>query len=352
MLEALGAADRAWDTLVGTLGAPAPDGGLDRIWQVDLVDSVEGGGLALLAARDPVARFDRAASFAVVDREMPSGCALDLALARAVARGSLWRAAPATDEGTARAEVDALARLATPCAVTGEDRRAFQGHPERTIVDADLTGFDRGASLFFGWLDASFGSEPGRLLVGLWALAPTMTPGGASRWVGTPTGFDVLRISLANALWQGSKLDDVFVKFSVVRASADPPARLAWHVPWPATARRLASPDPVSPTGASYVLVDREGGAGESKLRLEAEWEDYGRMRWVAVKLDAAGRASAVLPIQSIDRATHASMTIDALDGVARVLIVGTNVGSTEHPFDPDQNEWEPHGWLLTLEGE
>ena len=359
-LDALRAAERAWDALTSTLGVPAPDGGLDGVWQVELVDNVEGGGSALLAARDPLARFDRAASFAVVDRATPAGCALDFALARAVARASLWRSAPATDEGSARAEVEALARLVTPCAPGEEDRRAFQAHPERTLVesrvdprvDPDSAAFDRGASLFFGWLDATFGSEPGGLLAGLWALSPTRTPAGAARWAGAPTGFDVMRVSLASALWQGSRLDDVFVKFAVERATADPPAHLAWHVPWPANARRLASPEPVGPTGASYVMVDLDGAPPTSRLRLEAEWEDYGRMRWVALKLDGMGRTTATLPIGSLDRATRASMTVDSLDGVSHVLVVGVNVGSTEHPFDPDQAEWEPHGWLLTLEGE
>ncbi len=351
-LEALRAADRAWDAITGTLGAPAPDGGLDGTWRVDLVDNVEGGVRTVLVARDPLARFDRASSAALVDRATPSGCALDFAMARAIARGSLWRGAPATDAGSALAEAEALAHLATPCASSEEDRGAFQTHPERPIVDASSTAFERGASLFFDWLDSTFGSEPGTLIVGLWALSPTRTPAGAARWAGTPTGFDVLGVSLANALWQGSRLDDVFVRFAVQRSSAFPPVRPAWHVPWPANVRRLSSPEPVAPTGASYVLVDLDGAPRGSKLRLEAEWEDYGRMRWVALKLDEDGRAMATLPIGSTDRATRASMTVDSLDGVSRVLVVGANVGSTEHPFDPDQGEWEPHGWLLTLEGE
>ena len=219
-------------------------------------------------------------------------------------------------------------------------------------MNPESTAFDRGASLFFGWLDATFGSQPATLILGLWALSPTRTPAGASRWASEPTAFDVLRVSLANALWQGSTVDDVFAKFAVERASADPPPRPAWHVPWPLKGRRLSAPEPVEPTGASYVLIDCEGAPAGSKLRLEAEWEDYGRMRWFAVKLDAAGRAKGELPIRSNDRATRASMTVDELDGVAQVLVVGANVGSTEHPFDPDQGEWEPHSWLLTLEGE
>ncbi len=351
-LATLAAADRAWDAITGPLRAPAPDGGLDGIWHIELAGSVDGGGEAIMLRRDPLAPFDRASSHARVDRSLVPGCALDLAVARAVARGSQWRAAPATDESTARAQSEAIARLATPCAGADVDTDVFQAHPERALVDRSSPEYERGAGLFFGWLDATFAAEPGALLVGLWALAPTRTPFGADRWAAAPTSFDVLRESLKNALWQGSTLDDVVVRFDVARASMNPAARLAWHVPWPAQPRRLASPQPVAPTGASYVLVDHAGAPAGAKLRLEAEWEDYGRMRWVVVKLDATGRALAEVPIASLDRTPRASMTIESLEGTDRILVVAVNVGSTERPFDPGDGEWEPHGWLLTLGAE
>jgi hypothetical protein len=351
-LATLAAADRAWDAITGALGAPAPDGGADGRWHIELADAVDGGGEALLGERDPVARFDRASSFARVDRSLARGCALDLALARAVAQGSLWRAAPATDEASARAETETLARLATPCAGADGDTEVFQSHPERALVDRASAAYERGASLFFGWLDASFGSEPGALLVGLWALAPTRTSYDADRWAAAPTGFDVLRESLKNALGPGSTLDDVFVRFAVARASMAPPARAAWHVAWPVPPRRLASPEPVAPTGASYVLVDHRGAPPGAKLRLEPEWEDYGRMRWAVVKLDADGATLGEVPVTSLDRTAHASMTIESLDATDRLLVVGVNVGGTERRFDPGDGEWEPHGWLLTLAGE
>jgi hypothetical protein len=363
-LAALAAGDRAWEALTGTLGAPPPEGGLDGVWHVELADRVDGGGDAWLTARDPLGPFDRGSSVARIDRALTPGCALDLALARAVSRGSLWRAAPATDEGSARAEAETLARLATPCAGSDDDIGVFQSHPERPLVDPAWPAYDRGAALFFGWLDATFGAEPGALVVGLWSLSPTRTPVDSSRWAATPTGFDVLRKSLQSALWDGSTLDDVFVRFAVVRASAAPPTppvppvppsapvRLAWHVPWPSQARRLAAPEPVAPTGASYVLIDHAGAPAGARLRLEPEWEDFGRMRWMVMKLDAAGHAVAMVPIASLDRGTHASITVESLDTTDRVLVVGVNVGSTEGRFDPGQGEWEPHGWLLTLEGE
>jgi hypothetical protein len=356
-IDALAAADRMWEVLYGALALPAPDVDLDGAWHVYLVDQAQSAGAAVgagtpLREREPRAGFDAVTSFALVDRGTPPGCPLDLALARALSRASLWRSAPATDEGSARAETEVLARLAVPCATSQEDAKEFQLHPERTIVDPASLAFNRGAALFFGWLDDTFAREPGGLIRGLWALAPTRTPPNAWRWSATPTGFDVLRTSWKGAISIGSTLDDVFVRFALQRAHVTPSVRVAWRIPWPARARRVASPEPVSPTGASYVVVDHAGAPIGARLRVEADWEDYGRMRWVVVKLDAAGGTLAELTVTSLDRGTHASMTVESLEGVDRILIVGVDVGSTEQPFDPDQGAWEPHGWLLTVAGE
>jgi hypothetical protein len=351
----LSATDRAWDVATGALSLAPPDPGPDGIWHVYLVDGVDGGSTALLAERDALAHFDRASSFALVDRSLTAGCALDFAMARAVARASLWRMAPATDEGSARAETQMLARLATPCYVDAEghdEERVFQDDPERAVVDPASSSFERGASLFFEWLDATFTTCPGALVAGLWSLAPTQTPPEAWRWSGDPTGFDVLRVSLKRTLGTDSTFDDVLARFALHRALTLPPARVRWHVAWPAKGRRFASPIPVAPTGASYVLVDVAGAPGGARLRVEATWEDFGRMRWDIVKMDARGAVLADVPVTSLPLGTSASMTVEPLEGVDRVLIVGANVGSTEHPFDPDQGWWEPHGWLLTIEGE
>jgi hypothetical protein len=359
-LATVASADRAWDVLTGALALPPPIWDLDGAWHVFLVHGFPsddswptGGARALLRERDPRTRYDSATSVALIDRATPVGCPLDFALARALSRASLWRAAPATDEGSARAQAEVLARLAVPCAPPDEDAAEFfQSRPERTLVDPSSYVFDLGASLFFDWLDATFARAPGALVRGLWALAPTRTPPSATRWTATPTSFDVLRVSLKGALLPDSTLDEIFVRFAVDRAQRTPGVRLAWHLPWPSRARRVASPEPVSPTGASYVRVDHAGAPPGSKLRVEAQWEDYGRMRWVVVKLDASGGMMAEVPVTSLDRGTRASMTVESLDGVDHLLIVGVNVGSTEHPFDPTQGEWEPHGWLLTLAGE
>jgi hypothetical protein len=181
------------------------------------------------------------------------------------------------------------------------------------------------------------------------ARCATKTPAAAWRWAGAPTDVDVLRVSLASVLWQGSTLDDVFAAFAAARASMDPAPRFTWRIPWPRDARRLASAEPVAPTGASYVTVDHAGAPRGAKLRVEATWEDYGRMRWIVLKLDAAGKVLDELPIPSAERATEAAMSVENLDDVDRIAVIGVNLGSTEMPFDPDDGTWEPHGWLLTL---
>jgi hypothetical protein len=187
------------------------------------------------------------------------------------------------------------------------------------------------------------------VILGLWAVAPTKTPATAWRWAGAPTDIDVLRVSLASTLWQGSTLDDVFAAFAAARASMDPAPRMTWSIPWPKDGRRLSSAEPVAPTGSSYVTVAHAEAPRGAKLRVEATWEDYGRMRWIVLKLDAAGKVLDELPIPSTERATEAAMTVENLDDADRIVVLGVNLGSTEMPFEPGDGTWEPHGWLLTL---
>lgn len=352
LLAALGALERAWRVERGALALPSPDGGIDGPWTAYLVDGVPEGGTAHLAGRDPRGDLDRGWTFGVLDRTLAPGCALDAAAARAVARGSLWRAVPATDTGSAAAEASAVAALASGCAADASTRGAFQASPERALLDTSDASASSGAALFFDWVDATFGREPAALLGATWALAPTHTLAAAASWAPHPSAFDVWKVSLAGALGTDSDLDDVFLHFGIDRAFDWPPARLAWHLPWPDHARRVASPVAVAPTGASYVIVDHVGAPAGANLRLEADWEDYGRMRWAVVKVDAAGRPAAVLPIATQKMATHAAITVETLDGVDHLLVVGVDVGSTEHAFDPNQGAWEPHGWLLTVQPE
>jgi hypothetical protein len=378
MLAVIASADRAWDVITGALELPEPDADIDTgAYDVYVTERVEGGSVTALSTRDPRSAFDRASAFTLLAAPFArESCALDYAMARSVARASLFRAAPATDEGSARAETSYLARLAVPCAMTADDGiAAFQANADRALVDPWLLDpragleFDRGASLFFWWLDATYGASPGALVRAMWALSPTKTPLAAERWRDEPDGFDVLAASFKDALTSGSTIEDLYAEFGTTRAlfgprenglelpearvlgaSIVPP--LAWEIDWPSSPRRLSSPVPIAPTGSSYVLVHHEGAAPGARLRVEATWEQHAAIRWFIVKLDARGREMGRVSIGAPPRATEAQMTMVNLDGVSSLLIAATNVGDPFAPFDPDDETFEPHGWLLTLASE
>jgi hypothetical protein len=369
----MASAERAWDALTGPLGLPAPDGALESgTVDVFLVEGVGGLAEAHPAERDVRSAVDRASARILVDARARAGCDLDGSIARAMARAILWRAAPAIDEGTARAQTQYLAELVAPCAsVAFEGGAEFQSHPERAIADTwpdrgarmgEL--FSRGASLAYRWLDFMYGTRPASTVLATWSLAATMTPVGAARWRADPDVFDVLRESFKGALFTSSTLDDLLLEMSLARATlaADLPevaalgalahARRDWSIDWPASPRALSMPMGVAPTGFGVVEVRCATAPKSARLRLEASWEEHARMRWAFVRLGADGRPMSRVLVPSTPKATSAQMTLVDLDGVASVLVVGANVGAWEAPFDPDDGVWEPHGWLVTLAAE
>ena len=172
LLAVLASVERAWDMVTGVLRLPAPDPDLDGAYDVFLVDDALGDAMTYVSERDPRASFDRASAFTVIDARLALGCAMDARVAREVARASLTRASPATDEGSARAETEYYARLMVPCAMGDVDGVSeFQRYAYRSVVDtfresAPKIGdaYDRGASLFMWWVDATFANEPGGMV--------------------------------------------------------------------------------------------------------------------------------------------------------------------------------------------
>lgn len=367
-LSVLAAAERAWATLTGALDLPPPD--LDPATNTYAIYLVDGAALpeTKLAARDVRSSFDRARAFTVLDARVRPGCALDVTVARALARASLYRVAPATDEGTARAQTQALAELTTPCSLAyGADaKQRFQAEPHKTPADASSLAFAEGASLFWSRIEWAYARRPGALIRATWTLAPTRTPIGAAAWKNEPDVWDILRITFKNALSTGSTLADLLLDVAVARAfmgGADdglhaPETRtlgeaggvpLDWDIPWPTTARRLAARHPPGPGGASYLRIKTDGAKPTDRLRVEITWEEHALFRWAFVKIDAQGREIGRVVIPTRERATEAQMTLVDLSGAASILLVGTNTGDPAYTFDPDDATWEPHGWLVTI---
>lgn len=382
----LGAFERAWQTLTGALGVPAPDVDPATLaYDVFLTTPTDELVTTELEARDVRSRVDRGRAFSRVDRRVKAGCVLDGLAAAAVARASLFRVAPATEEGTARAQTKYLAQLAVPCALgyAADEAATFQSRPNRTFVDAyvgtdsasvDTTPeptrasilFASGASEFWERIDWAFGRTPGGIVTATWALHPTMTPVPAERWNNQPDSFDVLRKSFKGAMSTGGTVSDLWVDFGVARAffgSADDGQHLPelrtfgdaarvpvdWDIGWPKEPRRLTGRGPIHPTGAAYLVVHHDGARADARLRIEAEWEQRSLFRWALVKLDASGRELGRVVVPSTERATQAQMTLVDLEGVDRILIVGVNIGDPAYGFDPDDEVWEPHGFVVTL---
>lgn len=375
VMAVLHSAENAYAMVEGGLRLPAPradfvTGALD----VYLIDGDgDDDARVRLSERDPLASFDRASAFIELPRVL-EGCARDSAIQRAMIGASLLGAAPAASEGLSLASAEHMTRLAVPCATGLLDAvAAFQRQPTRNPFDAgdDAEGrrFARGAAMLFDWADLRFGAEPGGMVRASWALVPTETPPYAETFSARPDLFEVLRKSWKGVISVGTSLDELFFRFAGARAglglSADEmslPSSRAWGdaarihtdfaIDWPVTARRFLSPKPVAPLGASYIAIARRGAAPGTRLRVEAEWEQHARFRWMAIKVDASGKPLATIFVPSTPRATEAQATIADLDGADGVLLVAYNAGDVDREFDPDDGVWEPHAFLVTVASE
>lgn len=342
VLGVLGALERAWDIGI-VLGVPLPS-------SYDAWALAEPSRSAI-RSRDVLSHRDRARAFSIIDARIPPSCSLDFASARELYAASALEVTPSIDDGTLGAQSTALARLASPCALI--DTGVFQSHPDCALVDTHVAPhYAEGASLFFSWLDDAFGQQPGHFITASWAFVETKT-GGDFEWSSEPDVFDVLRESVKDALHPSSTLDDVLDEIAVVRALTFQPAPpLAWDVAWPSVARTLASPEGIAETGAAYVRIDAKGHKPGAHLRVDASWEEHGRLRWTVIKLDAQGHEIARYHATSAPKATEAHVQIVDIDDASSLLVVATNVGNWTHAFDPDDDVWEPHGWLLTIAAE
>jgi len=406
MLHVLDAADRIWETLTEALRFPAPDGddanGRYAIFVVPAA-GFQPHATTRLASRDVRSRFDRAAGFTVLFADGASiqaeTCAVETQLARALVRAVMLRTAPATSEAIAEGQAAYVASELASCTRFGKQRdfqpileaAAFQSHPNIGWADVHANvvhrntykystlnsppivvrsnPFAAGAAMAWSRIDWAHGRSPLSTVMAAWALTATITPLASARWNDEPDTFDVLRESFRGALFSDSSLDDLMQDTAIARAFAgdhdggvhlpcsrwlDAAGRIAidWDIPWPTRARRLLSRTPVQPTGSSYVIIRRQGAPANARLRVELEWEDHARFVWSLVKVSAAGAETGRIAIGTPERATSASITLVDMGEADHLLLVGTNAGDPAYRFDPDDDVWEPHAWLLTVASE
>lgn len=252
-------------------------------------------------------------------------------------------------------------------APTGRDLDAFdtvQANPQLSVAGRDATPESKGGALLFAAIDRRLGAaQPGLLPVALAQLARVDAPPGPLRWQNEPDLVDVLR----RAFDRSSRgFEDFMLGFAVERAflgsrdAGHHHPELAWlgdagrvRFDWVLAAsslpRRVAPRRPLEAFGCAYSWLDLDRITLGRSLAFRAEWESPATMRWALVAVDGRGEVLRRLDLPYVQNATSAERTLDDLDGAVGVLIAGVNLGGIDlaHPFDPDHEPSEPHGFTL-----
>jgi hypothetical protein len=254
-------------------------------------------------------------------------------------------------------------------APTGRDLAAvdaLQANPQLSIAGRDPSAASAGALLFFEYVDARLGAgERGALPVALAQLSRSATPPGAARYLNEPDLIDVLRRAFSES---SSSFEDFMLGFAVERAfigtrddGRHHPAlgwlgdagrvRFDWVLPASSLPRRVAPRRPLEAFGCAYSWLELDRITLGKALAFRAEWEAPASFRWALLTIDASGRVLGRFDLPYVQNATSAERVLEDYDGAVGVLIAGINLGGIDlaHPFDPDHEPSEPHGFTLYL---
>jgi hypothetical protein len=254
-------------------------------------------------------------------------------------------------------------------APTGRDLTAvdaLQANPQLSIAGREARAESAGALLFFEYVDARLGAgERGVLPVALAQLSRSATEPGSARYANEPDLIDVLRQAFSET---GSGFEDFMLGFAVERAFVGArddgrhhPAlawlgdagrvRFDWVLPASSLPRRVAPRRPLEAFGCAYSWLELDRITLGKALAFRAEWEAPASFRWALLTIDASGRVLGRFDLPYVQNATSAERVIEDYDGAVGVLIAGINLGGIDlaHPFDPDHEPSEPHGFTLYL---
>ncbi len=355
----------AYDAL--RLPRPLSDDGLGGSSDYDLY--LEPGAAPPTTFADLAARgepFDRLSAFSVLAPPTArSGCEAARDVAHAIGDAMALRLDAGVEAGARSMWSSYVASLAAPCSVAELAAiDAWQRAPDRAIAGGSGGRLD-GSLLFPMFLDERFGEgAPGAVMASLLAISRQKTAPGSFQWQNEPDVFDALR---ATRKAQGGTLDALLLDFAVARAFVGSRSdgghladvarfgdagrvRFEWSLPFSTLPRRVAPSAPVEPTGSTYVWIDLAGAPKGASLTFAADWELPAVFSFALVKVDAkgaeVGRSVAVAPHGQ----TRVERTLVGLDGLAGVVVVGSNGGSMDrgHPYDPDEPV-APHGYLVTV---
>lgn len=359
-LNALRALELAYERLVEVLKLPAPladagHGGSDALdWY--LADD----GRALISERDVVGlgELDRAAAFCVAgasDDALSLERSATLCVGEAIAKRLDPGEAPAVQRAFANELWWLTGRVGSLDVQLVDDA---QSHPERALA-ARSNGDSSAGTLLFDYLESARSSQaPGALITSLLSAAASSTKSGALEWNNEPDVFDVLRHSTDE---DTAKTASLFGDYAVSRAflgdrddGTHPPflewagsfarPRYDWVIKFSSLPRRVRASRPIEPTGVELIWIDLDEVPIGVSLGFESEWEAPVSFKWRLISVDEQGREMARVDVPFQERGRSSEGRVVNLTGVRAVLAIGVNMGGVDlaHPFDPDQDPFEP----------
>jgi hypothetical protein len=257
-------------------------------------------------------------------------------------------------------------QVALPNAATLAAIDDAQANPQVNVVSRDLDALSAAAVLFWGYLDASWSvATPGTLPAAMFAMSRGRTTGSLTDWNNAPDALDVVRSALGNdasavadlvggyalSRWfLGGRADGAHVPGFVWLSDLGRP-RVDWVLNYSSLPRNVKSPKALEPYGISYTWLDLDHVASGAELSFRIDWEAPVAFQWLVVALDREGREMRRWDLPYLERETRIEKTLLNFEEAAALLFVGVNLGAVDlrHPFDPDQQPWEPHAYTLYL---
>jgi hypothetical protein len=359
-LSALNALETAYERLAKVLKLPAPlsddgHGGSDALdWYLG------DDGRELVSERDVLGlgTLDRAAAFCVAgasDDALSLERSATLCVAEAIAKRLDPGEVPALQRAFAT-ELWWLTGRVGSLDVQLVDEA--QSHPERALA-ARSNEASSAATLLFDYLESARSSQTSAALItSLLSAAASSTKSGAFEWNNEPDVFDVLRHSADE---DSPKIAALFGDYAVSRAflgdrddGTHPPflewagsfarPRYDWVIKFSSLPRRVRASRPIEPTGIELIWIDLDEVPLGVSLGFESEWEAPVSFKWRLISVDDQGREMARVDVPFQERGRSAEGRVVNLTGVRAVLAIGINMGGVDlaHPFDPDQDPFEP----------
>jgi len=211
---------------------------------------------------------------------------------------------------------------------------------------------------FFKYLSQRSAAPPGHAGYLALTLGGSTTAAGASRYEAEPDVMDVLSATVGDESGALARFLDDYARYSFVDITqawgGTPDAARGleeWVVDGATLPRNLALPRPIEPSGSAFVKLKLTLAQRKQTIAVQARCEAPVSYVWSVMRWGNQGEQLTTLPIGYLERGTDYEARVEAMEGVAELVVVGTNLGGVDmaHPFDPDHGPHESHACQVYL---